>query len=290
MKKQFFTGLLIDPDEPYQPSPPFKGAGWDLNFIKERRDPPRIYNGLEIVIESKSWHRAQHALNLILSSFLLYSGNPPLFEMDYVAHNDEEPKFLDNLYKKAVEEKYLSASNIPIACAIAAKTSRKTKWVYALTKYKFSMSLYGVFHVDLEPFRSPHLAVSPFPDDHVIFSHAIVAAHSAIEDLGLEIRASHKKPSRLNGKWNPIVKKDLEDRLESANINLNEKILWTIRGPKRKIEKKRGIPILEKASWSGGNIRDAEIEIIDAIAYVDWLRDWVASHGVKELTRVLFTL
>jgi hypothetical protein len=246
-----------------------------------------VQNGREIVINSKSWHRAQYALNLILSSILLYSGNPPLFEMDLVAHNDDEPEFHDPVYRKAITEKYMGTSNIPIACAITAKASRKRKWVYAVTKYKFSTSLYGVFHVDLEPFRSPHLAVSPFPEDHVIFSHAIVSAYSAIEDLGLEIRASQKRPSRINGKWNPIVRKDVEDRLEAANIDLNETILWTIRGPRRKIEKKRGFPVLEKASWAGGPVRDAEIEIIDAIAYTDWLRDCVASHGVKELTKVL---
>jgi len=287
MKKVFFTGLLIEPNVLGQPLPPFKGAGWDISFIEERRYPPRLRNGREIIINSKSWHRAQYALNLILSSILLYSGNPPLIEMDLVAHNDEEPEFYDPLYRKAITEKYMSTLDIPAACAIAAKVSRKRKWVYALTKYKFSTSLYGVFHVDLEPFKSSHLAVSPFPEDHVMFSHAIVSAYSAIEDLGLEVRASQKRPSRINGKWNPIVRNDLEDRLEIANINLDETILWTIRGPMRKIEKTRGLPVLENASWARGPVRDAEIKIIDAIAYSDWLRDCVASHGVKELTKVL---
>jgi len=120
-----------------------------------------------------------------------------------------------------------------------------------------------------------------------MFSHAIVSAYSAIEDLGLEVRASQKKPSRINGEWNPLVREDLESRLEKANIDLKETILWTIRGPMRNIERKRGIPILEKAPWARGPVRDAEIKIIDAIAYSDWLRDCVASHGVKALTKVL---
>lgn len=285
--KTYFTGLLTSVDELGQPSPPFNGAGWYVDFLKERRDPPRLYNGKEIVIHAKSWHTAQRALNLILSSLLLYSGNPPLVEMEFFAHNDEEPDFYDPLIRKSMLEKFLNTTGIAIACEIAAKASRKQKWVYALSKYKFSISLYGVFHVDLEPFRAPHLSVSVFPDDHVMFSHAIISAYSVIEDLGLQIRASQKKPSRINGKWNPPVKHDLEARLSGAGVDLEEPILWTLRGAKRKTERKREVPTLSKAPWAGGPVRDSEVEIIDAIAYADWLRGCVASHGVKQLTKVL---
>ena len=287
MKRMFFTGLLIGPDEAGQPSPQFKGAGWDVTFIKEKRDLSKLENARVVVISAKSWHRAQYALNLVLSSILLYSGEPPFSEMNLVAYNDDEPEFNNPLYRKAVTKRYMGTVDIPIACAIAAKVSRKRKWVYALTKYKFSICLYGMFSADLEPFRSPYLSVSPFPEDHIKFSQAIVSAYSGIEDLGLEIRASEKRPSRINGKWNTPVRRDLEDRLESASIDLNDTTLWTIRGPKRKIEKKRTIPSFEKASWAGGAVRDAEIEMVDAIAYSGWLRDCVASHSVKELTKVL---
>ena len=285
--KIYFTGLLTSVDEPGQPSPPFKGAGWHASFFKERRDPPRLYNGREIVIHAKSWHTAQRALNLVLSSLLLYSGDPPLVEMDFLVHNDDEPDFYDPMIRKAMSEKYISTTNIPVACEIAAKASRKQKWVYALAKYKFSISLYGVFHVDLEPFSAPHLSVSVFPDDHVMFSHAIISAYSIIEDLGLEIRASQKKPSKIDGRWNPMVKDDLEDRLSRAGVDLDEPILWTLRGPKRKTERKREVPSLSRALWAGGPVRDSDLELVDAIAYSDWLRDCVASHGVKELTKVL---
>lgn len=108
-----------------------------------------------------------------------------------------------------------------------------------------------------------------------------------IEDLGLEIRASAKKPSRINGEWNPPVKQDLEERLIKAGVDLKENFLWTARGPKRKIETKRPIPPGTKSLWSDWIIRDTEIPIVDAIAYADWLRDKIASHSVKELTRVL---
>jgi len=287
MRKNYYTGLIVDMDEPDQPSPPFKGAGWEVSFVKERHHPPRMRNGLEVVIHARSWASAQRALNLILSSIILYSGDPPLFDMPFIAHNSEEPKFHNPLFRRGISEMSMNTPGIPLACAIAAKASRRQKWVYALAKYKFSISLYGVFLIDLEPSHAPHLSVSSFPDDHVMFSYAIVSAYSVVEDLGLEIRASQKKPSRINGKWNPPVKEDLEKRLEKAGIDINETILWTVPGPKRKTEKRREIPVFNKAPWARGPIRDSEIALVDAIAYSDWLRDCVASHGFKDLTKIL---
>jgi hypothetical protein len=141
--------------------------------------------------------------------------------------------------------------------------------------------------MDLEPWYSPHLRISSFPDDHVMFSHAIISAYSVLEDLGLELRASPTRPSRLNGNWNPVVRQDLDQRLARAGVDLGEKLLWTVRGPKRRIERRRPMPEATKASWSGWFVRDSEFAIADAIANADWLRDRVASHAAKELTRAL---
>lgn len=142
-------------------------------------------------------------------------------------------------------------------------------------------------HVDLDPWRSPHLAISGFPSDHVIFSYAIISAYSVVEDLGLQIRASQNKPSRINGRWNPVVKQNLEQRLTKSGVDFMETILWTLRGSKRRIEIRRPVPIATKAPWAAWIVRNSELKITDAIAYAAWLRDRVASHGVKDLTQVL---
>lgn len=284
----YYTGLIADISEPDQPSPPFKGSGWEASFIKERRYPPKLRDGCEIIINAKSWISAQRALNLIVSSLILYSGYPHLLEPEFIAHNNTRPEFLEPEYRKIVEGKFHSENNIPLACSIAAKASRCKKWVYALAKHKLSTSIYNVNpHEDLEPFCSPHLPLSEFPDDHVMFSYAIISAYSVIEDLGLDVRASQKKPSRIEGKWNPPIKKSLEKRLTASRVDLNEPILWIIRGPKRKIEQIRKVPIFTKAPWAKGLIRDSKISLIDAIAYSEWLRGRIASHGVKKLTKVL---
>jgi hypothetical protein len=285
--KIYFTGLLTTSRETGQPSPPFNGAGWSVTYVKSSSKAAAMHNGREIVIRARTWSTAQRALSLILSSLVAYRGNPSPLEDDLVAHNEEEPPFFDPDIRRSVISASFYTNSIPIACEIAGKASRKRKWVYALAKYKFSIQLYGVFGVDLEPFSAPHLSVSVFPDEHVMFSHAIVSAYSVVEDLGLEIRASQKRPSRIGGKWNQSVKQDLEKRLMKAGIDLSEPILWTLRGPRRKTERKREIPVLSKTGWASGPVRDSEVEVVDAIAYSDWLRDCVASHAVKDFTKVL---
>jgi hypothetical protein len=154
-----------------------------------------------------------------------------------------------------------------------------------LAHFAFSLKVYSVGLRDLEPFRSAHLPVSPFPTDHVAFSHAIVAAYAAIENLGLEVRASATRPSRINNAWNPVVKADLEARLSAAGVSLAHPVLWTVRARPTAIHAARRPEIRERAAWSRGPyVRDQRTEVIDGIAYADWLRDRVAAHAAKKLT------
>ena len=284
--KRFETGLIALRRGLEQPSAPYNGSGWRVTL---RGLQERPVQGHEVIIHAASWTTAQRVLDLILASLYLFKGEPPILGREYflIAHNESEPHFDDPNMRETYIRRSLSTEHIPTACAIAAKASKKRKWVYAIMKYNFSISLHSQHFVDLEPFRSPHLGVSSFPIDHVTFSYAITAAYSGLEDIGLELRASRDKPSRFQGKWNPIVKDDLESRLLKAGINIDDSILWTVRGPIRKIERKREIPVLCKAPWAIGPVRDCEVEVTDAIAYADWLRDWVASHSVKNLTRIL---
>jgi len=284
---KFWTGLVAFGDEPGQPTPPFNGVGWQATLAPQRAKPTTLNRGREVVLCASSWASAQRALDLIHGCHLLLQGDPDIFDIHLIAHNTEEPSFMREDERKALLGSTYSTFNYPLACALAAKASRLRKWVYAVAKYKFSLSLYSVHHVDLEPWKAPHLRTSSFPGDHVMFCHAIISAFSVLEDVGLQLRASSKTPSRINGQWNPIVKQDLEDRLLKAGVDLGETILWTVRGLKRKIEKRRPLPTGAKAPWSAWIVRDSEIDVVDAIAYAEWLRSTVASHGVKDLARVL---
>lgn len=286
-RKTYWTGLITIGNERLEPKPPFEGAGWTATLAPQRRQPRSVYEDPELVLHANSWPSAQRALDLIVGCHQLLVHPVPGFGFLPIAHNPSEPEWMEKGQRETLAEKFMTTGGFPLACAVAAKASRRRKWVYAVAKYKFSLSLYSVHHVDLEPFRSPHLAVSPFPGDHVMFSHAIISAYSAVEDLGLDLRASARTPSRIDGQWNPVVKHELEERLRKSHVDLAETTLWTVRGPRRRIEKKRPVPATARAPWAGWSVRDSELHITDAIAYADWLRDCVAAHGVKKLTRAL---
>lgn len=286
-RKRFWTGMLTFCDEPDQPSPPFKGAGWEAVLAPQRKVPPTVHNGQEVVLLAASWATAQRALYLIHGCHTLALGDPDVFDIHFIANSDDEPDWMDEDERKGLLTKTCATSDFPLACAIGAKVSRRRRWVYAVAKYKFSLSLYSVHHVDYEPWKSPHLAMSSFPSDHVMFAHAIIAAYSVIEDLGLTVRASLKNPSQIDGKWNPKVKEDLERRLSESGVDVSGTILWIARGGKRRIESHRPLPAGSKAPWSAWIVRDTEIPIVDAIAYSGWLRSRVASHGVNNLTPAL---
>ena len=129
-----------------------------------------------------------------------------------------------------------SSPNIPLACLIAARVSRKLRFVYALARLAISLEIMSVPTIELDPTHSPNIPKSVFPEDHIRMTTAITSAYSCIEELGLEIRASQQNPSRINGAWNPVVKSELEPRLMQAGVNLTEEFYWNLRGKRTRIE------------------------------------------------------
>jgi len=283
-KQKFWTGLYTQGEEPFQSATPYNGAGWTADFEEPQRTPNIIKDGKEIVLIASSWASAQRALNLILACHQLLMGEREVFLIDQIAYNDSEPIWMENELRSVLKERHIGRYHFPLACAVAAKASRRRIWVYAIAEYRFSMSQYSEHNVDMEPWSAPHLPINSFPENHVLLSHAIMAAYAVIENLGLHVKASKEKPSMIKGLWNPQVKQDLEERISAAGINTSETLLWKIRGPKRRIEVCRPLPQGDKASWSYGMVRDTKIPLIDAIAYASWLRSRVAAHAVSSLT------
>ena len=91
----------------------------------------------------------------------------------------------------------------------------------------------------------PRRIAAPIPRQNdviyrVYLANAITLAYSAIEELGLEIRASEKKPSKMpDGTWNAPVQADIEARLRKSGIDHSRAAIWLLRGPKTHIEKLR---------------------------------------------------
>ncbi len=107
---------------------------------------------------------------------------------------------------------------------------------------------------------------------------------AALEAMGLEVRASMKKPSKLpNGEWNPPVLCDLENRLRSAGIDLDEMFVWTTRNPPTRIEQRHGSLKGIIPSWAGGPVRDRLISVTDALSRASLIRSKTAAHGGLKL-------
>jgi hypothetical protein len=155
----------------------------------------------------------------------------------------------------------------------------RLRLVYAIAKLRLSFDTSSTPMMELDPEQRENLPKSALPQDHVQYAFAIVAAWSCIEELGFAVRASQSSPSKINGVWNPSVKADLERRLRRGHINLADRCLWNLRGPRTRIELKRAPEIVKAAVWARHSVRDGEMEVIDAINYVNWIRNAVSAHG-----------
>lgn len=100
-------------------------------------------------------------------------------------------------------------------------------------------------------------------------------------ELGLEVRASRQNPSTINGEWNPVVKADLEARLRDSGCDLSESFLMLVRGSKTVLERERPHRSPLRAPWAWYAVRDCEVNLLDAIAHISWMRSHVAAHRLK---------
>lgn len=261
--------------------------GWAARLRRQEDVRTKVDGGLEIVVEAPSFRVALHATRLIRSAIGVMSGEPEPFGVDLHPYCDRDPACIADRQLTAHKADVLATAGLWESCLLAARASRLKKWQYAITRYSLSQSLFAAANIDLDPSHGPHMPVSRYPLDHLRFAYAIMAAHSVIEDLGLELRASTTRPSRINGEWNPLVRSELENRLQAAGIDTTESVVWMIRGPARVIDKKRRVSSLTACSWARGTVRDSDVALVDAIAHVDWLRDRVAAHAARHETASL---
>lgn len=296
---RFGTGLMAM-DYFLFPQPPFRGKSWSAALGAPRPDiggtnyGDTIHSAREVVILSRDFVNAQRAANLIHSAFLVLDGSALLSDL-HPGQNAPIRALRDNLPAnrgcKITPRNGLRiiAPHIPLACMVAARASFRLALVYALTRLRLSLETFSLPSIELDPIHSPTIAKSPLPDDHARLASAIVSAWSCIEELGFGVHASEKNPSRLeDGTWNPSVKANLEERLRRGHVNLDEHFYWSLRGQRTRIERKRPPQLVKKASWARYDVRDGEMEVIDAINQVSFLRSKVSTHKTdKRMLRVL---
>jgi hypothetical protein len=245
-------------------------------------DDVPVFFDMEIMIRAQKLARAQQAMNLLVSAMAALEGSitfgPEPFSIEPRAAGTALPT-----------TSYLSRSGLLDACVLANRASRKRSSSYALHKLALSYQSSSPHLMDLHPDESPRrFQVQSDPIYHVYLANAVTLAYSAIEELGLELRASQKNPSKMpDGAWNPSVKADLEHRLQMSGIDLSDTHIWTQRGPKTRIEKKRPPPSTGKPNWSRGNVRDVNVWLIDALALASWLRSSTTTHRFSDTARSL---
>ena len=64
-------------------------------------------------------------------------------------------------------------------------------------------------------------------------------------------------------------------------------MLWTQRGTPTRIERGRPTPPVAQVPWQWGRVRDIDVQVIDAIADISFMRSRIASHRLDELSDAL---
>lgn len=297
MYKKYHSGY-ISTDYAHFNSPPFNGKNFILNYGSHIDSYGAIEGGVEIlgreiIIEATNEGRAIDVLKLILSSIILLDSyilmSPDIPKIEPVHKNNiNEDKLIEDMRGK------YHRSNFPLACLISCKASYRRGYYYALLKYKIGCELFSMPTIDLDPQQSPYYKTPPSIENRIRIAQAIIIFYSVVEELGLEIRANRDNPSFINGRWNPIIKNELENRLKEGNIDIDEEFYWHLRSTPTRIERylknQRKMNLLDKALWAYGYTRDSKIKIVDAILLVSWMRSYIASHRISKSSELIKSL
>jgi len=297
MYKKYHSGY-ISSDYTHFNSPPFNGKNFILNYGLPIDSYGAIEGGIEIlgreiIIEATNEEKAINVSKLILSSIILLDSyilmSPDISKIKPVhTNNFNEGKLIEDMRGK------YHRGDFPLACLITCKASYRRMYYYALLKYKIGCELFSIPTIDLDPCQSPYYRTSPFIEDRIRMAQAIILFYSVVEELGLEIRANRDNPSFIKGRWNPVIKKELENRLKRAGIDVDREFYWNLRSTPTRIERylknQRKINLLDKALWAYGYTRDSKIKIVDAILLVSWMRSYIASHRISKSSELIKSL
>ncbi len=287
----FLTGLITTDHAQFPPFP-YSGRSWKLHLVSTKASSrlsetsttkgggELSATGMEVAIEARDAVAAQRAAFLLDAASNCWDGCG--------SHGyDRRGLVVTPITEAAVARDTHSRTMIPLECHLAARASWRLARVYAMTKLWMSYRVLPFDSSMLAPSRDI-VGKSAHPVDQVRYATGIVLAYAVMEELGLEVRASPKKPSTVNGQWNPEVKADLEHRLTSARVDILEPVNWHVRGVPTRLERDRPTRAIKRSPWAHWKIRDVEVSLVDAIAHVSWLRSKVSAHRTHvEYARVL---
>jgi hypothetical protein len=179
-----------------------------------------------------------------------------------------------------------------IGVLILIKGWKNTSILYSIEKFAISLGLDSI---------SPHSAnpiygkvFDNFDTSyhyHVIASYAVICAFSVIEEIGLEIRSSNQKPRFIKNEgddvWNPLIYKTTDKKLKEIGLSASYNFQWVERGEETEVQKNVKPKFGTRVYPDQTEIRDVNIELIEAIHRCSYFRNYIASHKFKTLTQFL---
>jgi len=309
------TGFYeLDRDPALQP--PFWGRGWHVQFRRltttrgpKGRERPNVANmhhlqvalsggpgprgtyttvyAPEIVVVATNREVAERAVQWIATAFTVYDMSNGAEDHHALPDLGCDLEGLDPREYQYFLGRHVGTSGYCEAAWLAARSSHRTKWKLALAKLAISYRICCINWMDTHPRYGTRHGVSSDPFHWAMFAQAIVAAYSAIEELGLEVRASSEKPSFINRKWNPPVLEELIDRLLGSGISQTWRHPWLIRNSPTRIERRRPNPAGSTTEWAQRWVRDRYVSPPDAILRASYIRSRVGAHASSDVTRSL---
>ena len=278
-----------DPTKCYWQSPDGKSFSHFLHPDRENVVPINQILENEFLLQVENEEEAESIISTIRGGVLLAypDSNFATVEPELLELTNE---FNEAIYKERwYSDKFQKFDDFLFGHRVWKIADKNSVLLYAIEKYKLSLALSSF---------NPHYA-SPrygklFEEYENQFSYhtkaafAIIAAFSAIEEMGLEIRSSQQKPRFLNpdtGEWNSKVLEDITNRLLQINIKPNDRIDWIFRGQPSQIELALKPYFGLDSEWADGkDVRDKSLTYHEAIHNASYLRNYIAAHKFNELT------
>ena len=245
----------------------------------------------QIIIRTLEAETASNVNSLVYGGILLGSPNlidhpqpPEVYPLDEIA----EEAVLSEPFSKLFHD-YSTAA---FGCKVAKRAWGDLSFIYAVEKYKSSLQLDWFTPHSAAPHYGQKFS-NEYPDYayHVDAAFAIVAGFSVVEELGLEVRSSSKRPRFVGtekDEWNPLVRQDLESRLAERGVDFEEPYYWVLRGQPTNIEIEMKPKLGEAAPYARDNVvRDRKMTLVDAIHQTSWLRNYITAHKFSELNRFI---
>ena len=191
---------LITSDYWRFPKFPYEARNWALHLMEtsrsrnmrsfERRPDgkERMCFGREIVIRAPNEVTAERAFAILQNASALLEAAA---ERQIFGCNLQLRKYHSGPSRGEGElggtQDFLCRSHIPVECLVAVKTASRLQYIYALAKLSLSYRLLSIFPIDLDPTHSRNIEKSDYENLHVAFAYAIIAAYSAVEEMGLDM-------------------------------------------------------------------------------------------------------